>query len=73
MQRFKAGSFQIALQSGLPVVPLSIVGTRQIMRKGDLAARPGVVRLVLHEPIGAVLPAVVSTLDGLGFAQEAAG
>ena len=29
--------------------------------------------LVLHEPIGAVLPAVVSTLDGLGFAQEAAG
>jgi 1-acyl-sn-glycerol-3-phosphate acyltransferase len=53
VQRFKAGSFQIALQSGLPVVPLSIVGTRQIMRKGDLAARPGVVRLVLHEPIDA--------------------
>ena len=40
VQRFKPGSFQIALQSGLPVVPMSIVGTRQVMRKGDLAARP---------------------------------
>lgn len=51
VQRFKPGSFLIALQSGLPIVPLSIVGTRQIMRKGELTARPGIVRLVLHEPI----------------------
>jgi 1-acyl-sn-glycerol-3-phosphate acyltransferase len=51
VQRFKPGSFQIALQSGLPVVPISIVGTRQVMRKGELAARPGAVRLVVHEPI----------------------
>ena len=51
VQRFKPGSFLIALQSGLPIVPLSIVGTRQIMRKGELTARPGAVRLVLHEPI----------------------
>jgi 1-acyl-sn-glycerol-3-phosphate acyltransferase len=51
VQRFKPGSFQIALQSGLPVVPISITGTRQVMRKGELAARPGVVRLVLHTPI----------------------
>ena len=51
VQRFKPGSFLIALQSGLPIVPLSIVGTRQIMRKGELVTRPGTVRLVLHEPI----------------------
>ena len=51
VQRFKAGSFQIALQSGLPIVPLSIVGTRAIMRKGEVTARPGVVRLVMHDPI----------------------
>jgi 1-acyl-sn-glycerol-3-phosphate acyltransferase len=47
VQRFKPGSFQIALQAGLPVVPISISGTRQVLRKGDLAARPGIVRLVL--------------------------
>jgi 1-acyl-sn-glycerol-3-phosphate acyltransferase len=51
VQRFKPGSFQIALQAGLPVVPISISGTRQVLRKGDLAARPGVVKLVLHAPI----------------------
>jgi len=51
VQRFKPGSFQIALQAGLPVVPISISGTRQVLRKGDLAARPGIVRMVLHPPI----------------------
>jgi 1-acyl-sn-glycerol-3-phosphate acyltransferase len=51
VQRFKPGSFQIALQAGLPVVPISIAGTRSVLRKGDLTVRPGVVRMVLHPPI----------------------
>jgi 1-acyl-sn-glycerol-3-phosphate acyltransferase len=49
--RFKGGSFYLALQAGLPVVPLSIVGSRHVMLKGRLATYPGVVRLVVHEPI----------------------
>jgi 1-acyl-sn-glycerol-3-phosphate acyltransferase len=48
---FKAGSFQIALQAGLAIVPMSLVGTRRIMKKGELAAHPGRVRLVIHDPI----------------------
>jgi 1-acyl-sn-glycerol-3-phosphate acyltransferase len=48
---FKAGSFQIALQAGLAVVPLSLAGTRRIMAKGQFAAHPGRVRLVVHDPI----------------------
>jgi 1-acyl-sn-glycerol-3-phosphate acyltransferase len=48
---FKAGGFHLALQAGLPVVPLSIVGTRHVMRKGRLTTRPGDVSLVVHEPI----------------------
>jgi 1-acyl-sn-glycerol-3-phosphate acyltransferase len=51
VQRFKPGSFQIALQAGLPVVPISISGTRQVLRKGDITARPGIVTLVVHPPI----------------------
>jgi 1-acyl-sn-glycerol-3-phosphate acyltransferase len=51
VQRFKPGSFQIALQSGLPIVPISLVGTREVMPKGRLEARPARVRLVLHAPI----------------------
>ena len=49
--RFKGGSFYLALEAGLPVVPLSVVGSRHVMLKGRLATYPGHVRLVVHEPI----------------------
>lgn len=49
--RFKGGSFYLALEAGLPVVPISVVGSRHVMMKGRLATYPGDVRLVVHEPI----------------------
>ena len=49
--RFKGGSFYLALEAGLPVVPLSVVGGRHVMLKGRLATCPGHVRLVVHDPI----------------------
>jgi 1-acyl-sn-glycerol-3-phosphate acyltransferase len=49
--RFKGGSFVIALDAGLPIVPLTIVGSRHVMFKGDLTVRPGAVTLVVHDPI----------------------
>jgi len=49
--RFKAGSFLLAIQAGLPIVPLSIVGTRQVMPKGRLRTEPADVTLVVHDPI----------------------
>jgi 1-acyl-sn-glycerol-3-phosphate acyltransferase len=49
--KFKGGSFFLALEAGLPVVPISIVGSRHIMLKGRLATYPGRVRLVVHPPI----------------------
>ena len=51
VRRFKGGSFYLALEAGLPVVPLSVSGSRHVMRKGRLATYPGDVRLVIHEPI----------------------
>jgi 1-acyl-sn-glycerol-3-phosphate acyltransferase len=48
---FKGGSFYLAVQAGLPIVPLSIVGSRHVMRKGQLTTRPGRVTLIVHEPI----------------------
>lgn len=48
---FKGGSFYLAMQAGLPIVPLSIVGSRHVMRKGQLTTRPGFVRLIVHDPI----------------------
>lgn len=48
---FKGGSFFLALRTGLPVVPLSVVGSRHVMLKGRLATYPGRVKLIVHEPI----------------------
>ena len=48
---FKGGSFVIALDAGLPIVPLTIVGSRHVMFKGQLMVKPGSVSLVVHDPI----------------------
>ena len=49
--RFKAGSFLLAIQAGLPVVPVAIIGTRAVMPKGRLRTEPANVRLIVHDPI----------------------
>jgi 1-acyl-sn-glycerol-3-phosphate acyltransferase len=49
--RFKAGSFLLAIQAGLPIVPLAVIGTRSVMPKGRLRTEPADVRLVVHDPI----------------------
>ena len=51
--RFKAGSFLLAIQAGLPVVPLAVIGTRRVMPKGRLRTEPADVRLIVHDPIPA--------------------
>ncbi len=48
---FKTGSFMLALQAGLPVVPITIAGTRAVMPRGRLTVRPGAVTLTVHPPI----------------------
>jgi 1-acyl-sn-glycerol-3-phosphate acyltransferase len=48
---FKGGSFFLALRTGLPLVPLSVVGSRHVMLKGRLATYPGRVKLIVHEAI----------------------
>ncbi len=49
--RFKGGSLYPAVQAGLPIVPLSVIGSRHVMKKGRLMTCPGDVALVVHEPI----------------------
>jgi len=49
--RFKGGPFVIALHAGLPVVPITLVGSRHVMFRGDVTVRPGRVTLIVHDPI----------------------
>jgi 1-acyl-sn-glycerol-3-phosphate acyltransferase len=48
---FKKGPFYLAMDSGKPVVPVTILGSEPLMLKGSLLIRPGTVRLVFHPPI----------------------
>jgi 1-acyl-sn-glycerol-3-phosphate acyltransferase len=49
--RFKGGSFLLAIQAGLPIVPISVAGSRHVMLKNRLMTCPGHVRLVVHDPV----------------------
>src|SRR5881396_2728155 len=49
--RFKAGSFLLAIEAGLPIVPVAVIGTRQVMPKGRLRTEPAEVTLIVHDPI----------------------
>lgn len=49
--RFKGGSFLLAIQAGLPIVPISVSGSRHVMLKNRLMTCPGRVRLVVHDPV----------------------
>jgi 1-acyl-sn-glycerol-3-phosphate acyltransferase len=51
VSRFKAGSFLLAIEAGLPIVPVAVIGTRNVMPKGRLRTEPADVRLVVHDPI----------------------
>jgi 1-acyl-sn-glycerol-3-phosphate acyltransferase len=52
--RFKGGIFLLAIDSGLAVVPVSIAGSRLVMKKGRLMVCPGDVTLIVHEPMATV-------------------
>jgi len=48
---FKKGPFYLAMDSGIPVVPITILGSESLMPKGSALIHSGTVRLVFHAPI----------------------
>jgi 1-acyl-sn-glycerol-3-phosphate acyltransferase len=51
LQSFKPGGFVVALESGVPVVPITIKGSRTIWPPGGFDLRPGTVEVDFSEPI----------------------
>jgi 1-acyl-sn-glycerol-3-phosphate acyltransferase len=43
--------FLLAIDSGLPIVPVSVAHSRNVMLKGRLMTCPGHVTLTIHDPI----------------------
>jgi len=51
MREFKEGAAYIAIKAGIPVVPLGIAGTRDVLPMGSSHVRGGTVTLRMGEPI----------------------
>jgi 1-acyl-sn-glycerol-3-phosphate acyltransferase len=51
LQPFKKGGFRLALESGLPIVPVTILGTRGLLPRDSFVFRPGPVEMHLDPPI----------------------
>jgi 1-acyl-sn-glycerol-3-phosphate acyltransferase len=51
MLPFKKGPFYLAMECGVPVVPMTIVGTHDAMPKRRFAIKPGLVKVIFHPAI----------------------
>lgn len=49
--RFRGGIVMLAIESGLPIVPVAVEGTRHVMLKGRLMTCPGHVRVRVLPPV----------------------
>lgn len=59
---FKKGPFYLAMETGAPVVPVSIWGTETMMKKGSMRLYPGVAHVTFHAPL---FPADFATREEL--------
>jgi 1-acyl-sn-glycerol-3-phosphate acyltransferase len=51
LQRFKKGGFRLAIESGVPILPVTISGTREMLPAGRNWAKPGRIWMVIGDPI----------------------
>jgi len=48
---FKKGPFYMAMEAGVPILPMTVLGTRAIWPKGSMGITPGTATVVFHPPI----------------------
>src|SRR3984885_1608034 len=79
MLPFKKGTFLMAVRAKVPIVPVSIVGAQDFMRKGEWAVRPGEVSIRYGPTIDAsaysvdqpiIFPARVEELVAPGLPED---
>ena len=48
---FKAGSMRLALKAGVPIVPVTIIGSKDIMPKGSSVIKSASVKIIISPPL----------------------
>ncbi|NVO10230.1 MAG: 1-acyl-sn-glycerol-3-phosphate acyltransferase [Bacteroidales bacterium] len=48
---FKRGAFKIAYDVNLPILPITVINTKDILPTNTINILPGCVKMVIHEPI----------------------
>jgi 1-acyl-sn-glycerol-3-phosphate acyltransferase len=51
MRPFKRGSFYLAILAGVPIVPITLNGTRHVLKPDTYHVRPGRTEMIIHKPI----------------------
>lgn len=51
MQPFKKGPFMLAIDAGIPILPVTLDGTFEIFPKGSLVFKPGNATITIHPPV----------------------
>jgi 1-acyl-sn-glycerol-3-phosphate acyltransferase len=51
LYKFKKGGFKLALQAGVPIIPITILGSRQVLPPDSITFRPGPIDMYIDAPI----------------------
>ena len=51
VQPFKKGGFTLAIKSKVPIIPVAIIGSREIIQKGKLSVYPGSISIRIDRPV----------------------
>ncbi len=76
---FKKGMFHLALEAGVPIVPITIIGAAEIMPKRSLKINPGEITMIIAAPIAvsdytdSTRPELMERVRGIIIENLAAG
>jgi 1-acyl-sn-glycerol-3-phosphate acyltransferase len=70
IQPFKKGGFVMAMEKGIPVLPVTVNGSRKVLPKKSLVFHPGPIEVVISDPIETVGCSIENLQDIMDKTRE---